>query len=141
MKEHVMRISKLFLSMSAVAGLAIGGNVMAGELRAGQWELSASDGAVQQICLVAGGTWYGTTFAGWGGQWTFVGTQTVIYGNYSSGAGNDVILVDKAPVWTEWLDDLSYAEVQDVVVTHVKEKCDAAPVLVDQTVVNPAQSK
>jgi hypothetical protein len=141
MKEHVMRISKLFLSMSAVAGLAIGGSVMAKELLPGQWELTGSGGAVQQICIVAGGTWYGTTFAAWGGQWSYDGTQTVIYGNYSSGAGNDVILVDNSPVWTEWLDDLSYQNVQNVVVTHVKKKCDSAPVLVDQTVVNPAESK
>jgi hypothetical protein len=132
-----MRISKLVLSMSAVAALAVGGNAMARELAPGQWNL----GGIQEICLVAGGTWYGTTFASWGGEWTYDGTQTVIFGNYDSGGGNDSILVDTHPVWTEWRDDLSYTFVDSITITHVKKKCDAAPVHVDEAVVNPAERK
>ena len=89
-----------------------------------------SVGGIQQICLVSGGTWYGTTFSGWGGAWqqVTVGTKlhTHIYGNYAAGAGNDSIAVKGAVgSWTEWRDDLSFQTViNPVKLTKVKTACD-----------------
>jgi hypothetical protein len=92
----------------------------------GQYDLAG----IQQICLVSGGTWYGTTFSGWGGGWQqlTIGTKvhTHIYGNYSAGAGNDSIaLKGSKGSWTEWRDDLSFQIVLNPVkLTFVKAACD-----------------
>lgn len=92
----------------------------------GQYDLAG----IQQICLVSGGTWYGTTFSGWGGAWQqlTIGTKvhTHIYGNYSAGAGNDSIaLKGSKGSWTEWRDDLSFQIVLNPVkLTFVKAACD-----------------
>jgi hypothetical protein len=65
---------------------------------------------LQEICLASNGTWSSPTFGSWGGLWTVVNNNAHIYGNYASGAGNDSIVVHGTHgTWTEWRDDLSYA--------------------------------
>jgi hypothetical protein len=95
-------------------------------LSPGQWSV----GGIQQICLTSGGTWYGTTFSGWGGAWTPtpVAKNYHIYGNYAAGAGNDSMVIKKknnTGSWTEWRDDLSFQTVlSPVTLTFVKAVCD-----------------
>lgn len=92
----------------------------------GQYNLAG----IQQICLVSGGTWYGTTFSAWGGGWQqiTIGTKvhTHIYGNYAGGVGNDSIaLKGSKGSWTEWRDDLSFQIVLNpVTLSFVKTICD-----------------
>jgi len=133
-----MTIAKSLLSVSTVLGLAIGGSSMAKDLAPGQYSL----GGLQEICLQEGGTWYGTTFPGWGGQWLLSGTETVIFGNYASGEGNDSIIVGKTATWDEWRDDLSYSNFSTDDVTHVKKKCDPPAVPADEPRTNnPLEEK
>lgn len=86
---------------------------------------------IQQICLTGSGTWYGTTFSGWGGAWADVpfGTSynTHVFGNYSGGAGNDSMVFKngKKGTWTEWRDDLSFQTViAPATLKFVKANCD-----------------
>ena len=105
-------------AMSPMLAMAIG---------PGQWSVAG----IQQICLVGGGTWYGTTFSGWGGGWqqVVVGSKTYthIYGNYASGAGNDSMVFKGGSKgnWTEWRDDLSFQTViNPTTIAFVKTSCD-----------------
>jgi hypothetical protein len=74
----------------------------------------------QSICLKADGQWYGTSFAGWGGQWLETEDRLMIFGNYAEGAGNDaMVFSNRFPgltrhnpgSWTEWRDDGSWQAV------------------------------
>lgn len=63
------------------------------------------------ICIVAGGTWFGPNFPGWSGYWYQNGNQVRLLGNWNSGAGNDAANLDFINVdlmtgpWTEWTDN------------------------------------
>jgi hypothetical protein len=100
---------------------------------------------IQSICLVSGGTWYGTTFSGWGGAWqqVTVGTKvhTHIYGNYASGAGNDSIQMKGTKgSWTEWRDDLSFQTViNPAKLVFVKAICDPPALKAEGAKANPQQ--
>ncbi len=104
-----------FAALAAASLLVIGSSASALGLKPGNYEVDGS----QQICLVAGGTWYGETFPSWGGDWRVgpVGGggdlgDTFIWGNYASGAGNDSMVVSGTKVaWTEWRDDESFTNV------------------------------
>ncbi|HJV71763.1 hypothetical protein [Ideonella sp.] len=110
-------------------------------LSPGQWSV----GGIQQICLTGGGTWYGTTFSGWGGAWTPtpVAKNYHIYGNYSGGAGNDSMVIRKKTntgSWTEWRDDLSFQTVlSPVTLTFVKAVCDPPALAPQGGKANPQQ--
>lgn len=104
---------------------------------AGQYSV----GGIQQICLVGGPVgfknWYGTTFSAWGGQWK----QNFIFGNYASGAGNDVIHVTGGTTahWVEWRDDLSFRTVlTGLAFTFVKSSCDPPAAPLGRPVGNPS---
>ena len=105
----------------------------------GQWSL----GGLAQICLQSNGSWYGTSFSPWGGHWK-VGPKNVhIYGNYSSGAGNDSIVSNKKLTranWTEWNDGLSFELVtEQFAITFVKAACDPPTNAVEGQKANPLQ--
>jgi hypothetical protein len=84
-------------------------------------------GGIQNICLQSGGTWYGTTFSGWGGRWETAGSKTFVYGNYANGAGNDGMFLKNGKssgVWEEWRDDLSVSVVlKGVSLTKISNSC------------------
>jgi hypothetical protein len=90
-----------------------------------------SIGGIQNICLQSSGSWYGTTFSGWGGQWQSQGAKTYIYGNYASGAGNDGMFLKNgrsSGVWQEWRDDLSFSTVlTGVSMTKLSNSCPPPP--------------
>jgi hypothetical protein len=100
---------------------------------------------IQQICLVSGGTWYGTTFSGWGGAWqqvTVAGkVHTHIYGNYAAGVGNDsMVFKGKNGSWTEWRDDLSFQTVfNPTTIAFVKAVCDPPALAAQGGKANPQQ--
>ena len=96
--------------------------LLANALPPGQYEV----GGVQQICLVDDGTWYGTTFANWGGTYVVKGSKTFLIGNYRSGRGNDAMdfYEDGHGPWSEWRDNLSYQNISPSKITFTKEACD-----------------
>lgn len=98
---------------------------------------------IQQICLVGDGTWYGTTFSGWGGAWQIVGKNAHIYGNYAAGVGNDSMVFKKKDgtgSWTEWRDDLSFQTViSPTSITFVKDVCDPPALKAQGGKANPQQ--
>jgi hypothetical protein len=102
---------KTFSSLVLTAAVALPLAATAAAPTPGEYSI----GGVQQICLVGDGTWYGTTFSGWGGQWSNAGAKTYIFGNYASGSGNDAMFLKNGRskgVWQEWRDDLSFSLVQ-----------------------------
>jgi len=137
------------LATSILAGgFALASQAQAEILGPGQWSL----GGIQQICIVSGGSWYSPTFAGWAGRYTTDSRAQVLYGNYASGVGNDVIealggaATGGASDWMEWRDDLSFQSFSDDVRwTFVKTVCDPPPAVaangVQAPVSNPFQNK
>jgi hypothetical protein len=101
MKKNVFNAALLVSSALAVGALAPSA-ASAFPLKAGNYEI----GGVQQVCLVGDGTWYGETYANWGGNWFGGPTSedgTLIFGHYDSGAGSDTITVSgKTADWMEW---------------------------------------
>jgi hypothetical protein len=45
-------------------------------IKPGQYSVSGSNGAYQEICFRADGTWYGVTYSPWGGEWSLSGRAT-----------------------------------------------------------------
>jgi hypothetical protein len=88
-----MRIALLALGIATALAST---DASAGSLKPGLYLLAGT----QQLCVVADGTWYATTYANWGGRWA----GTVLWGNYEGGAGNDTIVPGKK-LWVEWRDD------------------------------------
>lgn len=91
----------------------------------GRWRLSffndATPGlapmAIQDLCILANGTWYSPSFPGWRGRWFQKGTVAAgngdrvrMLGNYANGVGNDGAEIEFVTVnmmtgaWTEWRD-------------------------------------
>jgi hypothetical protein len=71
----------------------------------------------QNICFLANGTWFGTTFPGWNGRWFQKGNNAAgngdrvrLVGNWANGAGNDsaeihfMNLTQMDGGWHEWTD-------------------------------------
>jgi hypothetical protein len=102
-----------------------------------------SIGGFQNICLQSGGTWYGTTFSGWGGRWENAGAKTFIYGNYASGAGNDGMFLKNgrsSGVWEEWRDDLSFSTVlKGVSMTKIGSSCPPPAARSERGAANPME--
>src|SRR5665213_2531004 len=124
MKAKALTATLLMSSALAVAALAAC-SATANTLLPGHYSL----GGIQNICLVSNGTWYGETFANWGGHWQAGPTtedSTLIYGNFSSGAGNDAMVVSLGAVkhadWTEWVDNTT-GSFLDITVTRLAGKC------------------
>ena len=116
----------LFTSALVMASaLALAPMAQAKTLRPGNYNLAG----IQQICLVKGGTWYGESFPSWGGTWGAGPTKddaTIMHGNYSSGAGNDsMVLAGGGVDWTEWSDDESFQNFIDSTVTRIPGNCTA----------------
>jgi hypothetical protein len=129
-------------SIRTLAALAILTPVCAfAAIGPGQYDVAG----IQQICLTNSGTWYGTTFSGWGGGWQQVvvgsATHTHIYGNYASGVGNDsMVFKGTKGSWTEWRDDLSVQlALNPVKLTPVKKACDPPAAATRSDKVNPMQ--
>jgi hypothetical protein len=91
----------------------------------GRWRLSFFNDntpglapmAIQDICILANGTWYSPSFMGWRGRWFQKGTvpagngdRVRMLGNYANGVGNDGAEIEFVTVnmmtgaWTEWRD-------------------------------------
>ena len=75
----------------------------------------------QQVCFLSNGTWFGTTFPAWSGQWfekgnaaAGMGDHVSASGNYASNVGNDAWQFDFVTVnmmtgpWVEWRDNFAY---------------------------------
>jgi hypothetical protein len=124
-KESSMKFARTCIALAAMAPM-----LASAAIGPGQWNLAG----FQQICLTSGGTWYATTFSGWGGAWGTYGGKVHIYGNYASGAGNDSMVFNKKGTkgsWTEWRDDLSFHTVfSPTTLTFVKADCDPPAVAV-----------
>ncbi len=110
------------------------------ELKAGLY----SAAGIQEICLVSDGTWYSPTFGGWGGLWYNIKGSKVakggLFGNYSSGAGNDNMNIKKGHLlWTEWRDDLSFSTLISDQFTFLGSSCTAAHGRGLKNKANPAQ--
>jgi hypothetical protein len=71
----------------------------------------------QNICFLANGTWFGTTFPNWNGRWFQKGNNAAgngdrvrILGNWANGAGNDSAEISFINLslmtggWHEWTD-------------------------------------
>jgi len=71
----------------------------------------------QNICFLANGTWFGTTFPNWNGRWFQKGNNAAgngdrvrIVGNWANGAGNDSAEISFINLnlmtggWHEWTD-------------------------------------
>jgi len=112
----------------------------------------------QNICFVAGGTWYSTTFPAWNGRWFQKGNNAGgngdrirIIGNYANGVGNDSAEMDYVNLnlmtgpWNEWRDGFPFFLWARIVGTRLGNNC-PPPALQDiETVVddgrNPAEDK
>ena len=101
-----MKLKILGLALLASTALVTGADAHA--TQPGLYQI----GGIQDLCLQSAGTWYSTTFSGWGGTWLNIpgGAEatTIVRGNYASGAGNDSIAIKRgAAGWDEWRDDES----------------------------------
>jgi hypothetical protein len=114
MKKNIL--SAVLLASSALAVGTLVPSVSAasgGGLRPGNYEI----GGIQQVCLVGDGTWYGETFANWGGNW-FAGPTTedgtLIFGHSDAGASSDSLVVSKGTAdWMEWDTNTAFQEFLD----------------------------
>ena len=145
-----MRLSKLRLAVVAalVIGLSMAGTAFAQAPNnpVGLWSLTfyndntpnLAQMATQNICFVANGTWYGTTFPAWGGRWFQKGNNAAgngnrvrIMGNYASGVGNDSAEVDfvnlrlMTGAWNEWRDGFPFFVWTRVTLTRIGNLCPA----------------
>jgi len=99
----------------AAPALALATAASAGGLKPGLYSLN---GGLQEICLVAGGTWYSPTYAGWNGEWQILNNETHIFGNYAYGqyfgyANDSIVVKGHGGSWTDWFDDFSYSYTYD----------------------------
>lgn len=102
---------KRLAMMLLISGAALSVGVSAAQAKpfgAGLWSANGE----QEICLKTDGTWDSPTYGGWSGYWyvaTAPGEKGTLVGNFSSGYGNDSMVVSGTHLhWNEWYDDLSY---------------------------------
>ncbi len=146
-----MRLSKILLiSFVALAiGLGVSGtaSAQAPNNPVGLWSVTfyndntpnLAQMATQNICFVANGTWFGTTFPAWGGRWFQKGNNAAgngnrvrLDGNYAGGVGNDSAEIDfdnlrlMTGAWNEWRDGFPFFVWTRVVLTRLGF-CPATP--------------
>lgn len=82
---------------------------------------------IQNICLVSDGSWYGETFASWGGFYQAGPTKedgSVLKGAYNNGAGEDAMVLTRRGVdWTEFHNDRTLVAFVDGTVTRIHGPC------------------
>lgn len=143
-----MRHSKLLL-VTAVAlvislSMADTGFAQAPNNPVGLWSLTFYNDntpaltpmATQNICFVAGGTWYSTTFPAWNGRWFQKGNNAAgngdrvrVLGNWASGFGNDSADLNFIHVrlmtgsWNEWIDGFGFFVWTQVTLTRIGNLC------------------
>ncbi len=122
------------IASAALAAGALAPSAASASLAPGNYEVAG----IQQICLVAGGTWYGETFGPWGGNWFAGPTRddgTIIFGNYASGAGNDSMVVKghSSVDWTEWQDNLSFQNFVDGTFAKIPGACTPPAARINRT--------
>jgi hypothetical protein len=92
------------LALSALAVIAPL-SASAAPLKAGWYDLAG----LQEICLKPNRTWYGVTYAMWGGGWSSGKAGTALYGTFTNFGldGNDSVVLgpDDSGIWQEWTDD------------------------------------
>jgi hypothetical protein len=114
------RIRGLRRLVVVVLGLVAAGTVAAAAAPSpvGLWRIKTFDDnnnlawtGTQDICFLAGGTWFGPQFPTWSGFWIQKGDQVRLLGNWNDGAGNDSAELDFINVdlmtgpWKEWTDN------------------------------------
>jgi hypothetical protein len=118
-----MKTAHLTSVLATLALAALATSTQAGALKPGNYNIAG----IQQICLVSDGSWYGETFASWGGFWQLGPTKedaTVLEGTYNSGAGEDaMVLTTKAVDWTEFHNDRTFVAFVDSTVARIPGKC------------------
>jgi hypothetical protein len=121
-----------------LAAVCLSAQAEAKPIKPGQYQVGANP-QIQQICLNADGTWYGTTFT-FGGHWindpSSARDRAAIFGNYQVqdhqyvGYGNDTLTVQFAggelmADWYDWYDDLSYQNFwSNLSFVFIKKNCD-----------------
>jgi hypothetical protein len=146
-----MRLSKVLLALlvALAIGLSASGTAFAQAANnpVGLWSVTFYNDntptlatmATQNVCFVANGTWYGTTFPGWAGRWFQKGNNAAgngdrvrLDGNYASGVGNDSAEIDFVHLklmtggWHEWRDGFPFLTWTRVVLTRLGT-CPATP--------------
>jgi hypothetical protein len=139
-----MRLSKLLLAsfLALAIGLSVSGiaSAQAPNNPVGLWSVTFYNDntpnlatmATQNICFVAGGTWYGTTFPAWAGRWFQKGNNAAgngnrvrLDGNYAGGVGNDSAEIDfdnlkiMTGAWNEWRDGFPFFVWTRVILTRL----------------------
>jgi len=103
----------------------------------GQWTVTfysetGSGRSTQGVCINGDGTWVGTTFAGWSGQWYRNGNDLRLHGNYASGSGNDAFELTRITkklltgYFQEWSPGASYDNWGTMKHQFEGKTCDAA---------------
>lgn len=94
----------------------------------------------QDICFLANGTWFGTTFPNWNGRWFQKGNNAAgngdrvrILGNWANGAGNDSAEISFINLnlmtggWHEWTDGFGTVLWIQTAGTRIGNLCPAPP--------------
>jgi hypothetical protein len=119
--------SKLRVAAALALALFVGATVAQASTPTpvGLWRIKVYDDTnnlgwtgTQDICFLAGGTWFGPAFPGWSGFWFQKGIAAAgngdhvrLLGNWNAGEGNDSAELDFTNVdlitgfWTEWTDN------------------------------------
>ncbi len=92
----------------------------------------------QNICFLANGTWFGTTFPNWNGLWFQKGNNAAgngdrvrLVGNWAAGAGNDSAEIHFMNLnlmtggWHEWTDGFGFVLWIQIVGTRLGNVCPA----------------
>lgn len=109
-----MKILKALVFMFGLVPVLAAAAWPAGQYTVSFYGDSSPGNGSQGICIVSGGTWYGTTFSSWSGVWFSRGNDLHMHGNYSAGTGNDAFELTKISnglstgYWQEWRDDGSF---------------------------------